>query len=1060
MTSDFIPKGFAFSVDVVLALILVSAISIIITLPQERTSLLEERRVADQYVDDIFLAMDHSGFITNEIDTNGFASTTLQNIYSHIRNLLPAQYDFYIQLKSYPVDVNACRISQDFESCFPDINTSTLTNGTALPTNSPFIHGRRVFLKQQPASQCSTNLAPADDWITHLFQSGPLAFQTPPDLNTQFDVNVSPSGPLTCDQNISVTLSVTTNQGTRQPVDMVLVFDRSGSMSWNGQLSTTNGTGIEVSGDNAYIADGTGGLRDVNAQRPGLLSLRGTYNSPGSANDVDVNGNYAYLADGSSGLRIVNITNPSSPSSVAQLDVGGTAYGVWSRDTTTYIATYSASSKNITTTSSSPNQLLYVGRSSSQASAGQSFNPTIDFISGFGVRLRKIGNPPTITAHLRTSINGADLNTLTISAASVSTASGGAYVDLNFSGTIPLTSGTAYFIVLTTPSNSSSNYYEWQARGSNPYSGGQAYQNSTAQTWDAFLQTFYIPGLITVDTSTKNSPRVMGATDLNDAYHVTLAGNYAYAANGTRGFRIFDITNPKPLLIGNCYNQASCNISSGVTYDVWVNTTTAYVSNGTAGLRIIDISNPSNPQLLSTHNTPGTAYTTRLKDTNAVVLDASSLQLIDISNPSSPVLMGSFSTPYGYRDLEIQNNWAYIALNSGIDGIMTIDLSTGPKINQAKVAAQTFIDFNGWNDQSDQMGLVSYASSSTLDRNLTSNFPLVKTAVNNLVSSGGTATGDGINTATNELISARANPTALKFQVLMSDGQTNSGSSSNTAAITASNNNIIIYTIGFGEDADEVELQNIANQTGGQYYAASDQNSLAAVYQLIAQSIQVLAQDANIIANFSNGTLIVNDGNAMLNGTNLIFDINTLSPQPWIAAYTFMIPCTSQLACSSSLISVPGAGTSFQYLDINGNPQVLDWNEFVTQSFNYRDLNLEILSGNIIGSGNVDLTVQVSSQGNLDTNSVPVDFYQGNPSPATYVNSATIPYLCGAQSPGCSNPIYSFVHNVPAEGELYAVVNPNSSVPECKYNNQDVLYCYTRPETRFFTLDYWAWIRS
>jgi hypothetical protein len=294
----------------------------------------------------------------------------------------------------------------------------------------------------------------------------------------------------------------------------------------------------------------------------------------------------------------------------------------------------------------------------------------------------------------------------------------------------------------------------------------------------------------------------------------------------------------------------------------------------------------------------------------------------------------------------------------------------------------------------------------------------------------------------------------------MSDGQTNTGSSSATAAITAKNNNIVIYTIGFGSDADMTELCNISSITGGQCYAASDQNTLLAMYQLIAQNIQTLAQDANIVAGFSTGTVIVNDGNASINGNNIIFDVNTLAPQPWTASYTFNIPCTAPLACSSTLISIPGTSTKFQYVDINGNPQSIDWNDFVTTAFNNRDLNVDILSGNILGVNNVDLTLKVSSLGTLDTNAAVVKFYRGNPSPANLVSSAAVPSLCGAQRAGCVSSNYSFTQNIPAEGDLFAVVNDNNAIPECTYNDQDYINCYTNPQTQFFTLDYWAWIRG
>ncbi|MEK6902756.1 MAG: VWA domain-containing protein, partial [archaeon] len=599
------------------------------------------------------------------------------------------------------------------------------------------------------------------------------------------------------------------------------------------------------------------------------------------------------------------------------------------------------------------------------------------------------------------------------------------------------------------------NYYEWRGSNSGSYGNGQAYQNTTSQSWDARFETYFINGLIKINTTTKNAPVVLGAYSLTDPWRISLNGTTAYVADGSSGMKLFDVSGNTPTLTGT-YNSPTN------AYDVITSGTYAYVSDGTGGLRIVDISNPASPSLTATYNTPGTAYATRLYGTTAYVADGSSVQVIDVSTPATPSLITSYTTPWNYRDIEINYPWAYLAVDSSLEGIFSLHLVNGPKINQLKVAAATFVDFNGWDAANDQIGMVSYASSasSPIDQTLTKTYSLVKSDINALVASGGTATGDGINAATTELNGGNHNPSALKFQILMSDGLTNSGSNSSTAAITADNNGIVIYTIGFGLDADATELTTIANITGGKYYAALDQNALVEVYALIAQQIQLIATDANISVSIPTGTLIISDGNGILQGQNLIFDINTQEPQPWVSTYTFNIPCDSQLACSSTLISIPSPGTEFQYVDANGLPQTFDWNEFSTTSFNYRDLNIELTSGNILGTNNVDLTFLVNSSGNLDTNGTMVEFYVGDPSLGNVLGSASVPPLCGGLIPGCVDHAYSSIQNVKAEGDLYAVVNPSGDIPECSFNDQDVIFCYNTPATQFYTLDYWAWLHG
>jgi hypothetical protein len=144
---------------------------------------------------------------------------------------------------------------------------------------------------------------------------------------------------------------------------------------------------------------------------------------------------------------------------------------------------------------------------------------------------------------------------------------------------------------------------------------------------------------------------------------------------------------------------------------------------------------------------------------------------------------------------------------------------------------------------------------------------------------------------------------------------------------------------------------------------------------------------------------------------------------------------------------------------VNGDAQEATWDVFSTQSFDYRDLNISILSGELLGSANTDLTVQVQSLGTLDTNASTVSFYQGVP-PTNPLTTVGVPPLCGQLNPGCLNYSYTFTQNVQAEGELYAVVNPDGDIPECTFNDQDLIFCYYTPSTQFFTLEYWAWQRS
>jgi len=61
----------------------------------------------------------------------------------------------------------------------------------------------------------------------------------------------------------------------------------------------------------------------------GEISHVGSYDTPGTANDVYVLGDYAYVADGASGLCIIDVSNPAAPSPVGACDTDGWAHGVF-----------------------------------------------------------------------------------------------------------------------------------------------------------------------------------------------------------------------------------------------------------------------------------------------------------------------------------------------------------------------------------------------------------------------------------------------------------------------------------------------------------------------------------------------------------------------------------------------------------------------------------------------------------------------------------------------------------------------------------------------------------
>jgi uncharacterized protein YegL len=375
-----------------------------------------------------------------------------------------------------------------------------------------------------------------------------------------------------------------------------------------------------------------------------------------------------------------------------------------------------------------------------------------------------------------------------------------------------------------------------------------------------------------------------------------------------------------------------------------------------------------------------------------------------------------------------------------------------------------------WDDD-DQIGYVSFASAS--DTTLESPLPSERIAVQNkientLTVSGGTAIGSGIDEAMDEQLGVHGRSGAFRVQVLLSDGQNNDGPNPLTVAQNAADNNIMIFTIGFGEDADETLLQNIANITGGAYHYAGDANALDDVYALIAQEVVAAAGiyqafDTNVLVPLPNGIVVVDPGNGTVqnlgDGNYLVFDIGDInSSTPWSDSYIVTIPCIDDYSCSITQMSFPDTNTLFYYDDINGILQTpLPWDEFAIVTFKYRDLTVEYLDGEVVDF-ELFLDINASNIGYLDAGATHVGFYLNDVN-GPLIADQNINALCSPFTPGCQNSsqiIYDII--VADEGTIYAVINPEGSIRECPSNNVAKITCTFGGILQYYVMDYWMWV--
>jgi uncharacterized protein YegL len=189
----------------------------------------------------------------------------------------------------------------------------------------------------------------------------------------------------------------------------------------------------------------------------------------------------------------------------------------------------------------------------------------------------------------------------------------------------------------------------------------------------------------------------------------------------------------------------------------------------------------------------------------------------------------------------------YLVLDrSGSMGDLSgVSLST--KIEDAKRSAAEFVniirpDING----NFTIGLVAFDDEVEVLVTPTHDTSALLSAIGSLTPGDQTAMGDALKLAS-ELLAKESRQGSRRVVLLMSDGLTNSDqfSSPDQAAALATANEIRVYTVAFGSDADTVLLQNIAQRTGGQYYFAGTGAELVGSFSTIARILLTVSPAAH-----------------------------------------------------------------------------------------------------------------------------------------------------------------------------------------------------------------------
>ncbi len=185
----------------------------------------------------------------------------------------------------------------------------------------------------------------------------------------------------------------------------------------------------------------------------------------------------------------------------------------------------------------------------------------------------------------------------------------------------------------------------------------------------------------------------------------------------------------------------------------------------------------------------------------------------------------------------------------------------------------------------------------------------------------------------------------------------------------------------------------------------------------------------------------------------------------------------------------------FEWPEVEGTPCIETpcYNNYLKVPFRYVDLGIEFLAGTIEGTESVSLDVKVENLGYKDIGQdVKISFYLDDPDYGGTakdtdctggcellgsIASATVTAsdndvllkemtLCASQGEeGCTPDVDQNTEaiildiSVGAVGDVYAVLDEGGEISQCIKNNKSVIYCKSPAELKFYTIDYFVWVR-
>ena len=203
----------------------------------------------------------------------------------------------------------------------------------------------------------------------------------------------------------------------------------------------------------------------------------------------------------------------------------------------------------------------------------------------------------------------------------------------------------------------------------------------------------------------------------------------------------------------------------------------------------------------------------------------------------------SFARPQA--TINVPGDRSNVMLVIDVSGSMQATDVQPTRLDAAVNAANTLIDTLPPNAS---VGLIAFNAAAFVITPLGSDHDTLRAGLQSLRSRGGTAIGDGLNLALDQLGAPSSGPWTQQHPpamvVLLTDGVSNAGAAPEQAAMRAAAVKVQVNTVGVGSrggqpvfvlgqdvgGVDEQELQSIAQSTGGKYFFATEAGQLQQIY--------------------------------------------------------------------------------------------------------------------------------------------------------------------------------------------------------------------------------------